>query len=167
MKAKIIDKHENYIERITSCLNHETKKTEQENKIKKYTKDFLNFVLNYNISSEVLVDMLKKVIHHDIQFIINELLLKLSFTNKYDSDTRRRINIYIENESPYSSLTNFEKFVAICANSDKVNDYTFKIPDSDKAFDFIKSLPNLKTLNIDNEIYYNIKKIDLTPYCIL
>ena len=166
-----IDKHREYIRNTRKHAdnieryNSDERKTQEEQKIKDYTKEFLKFILNYNFSSEELVKNINQSVSYDYELVLKELLFELSFTNKYDSDTRRRTNIYIKNDSSYLLTSFFDKFKIVCRDSTKVNEYSFVISyDEPKPFDFLKELPLLTVLNIsiDNRTS-SLKTIDLSP----
>ena len=129
-------------------------------RIDNYTKEFFKFNLDYNFSSEELAENINQGASYEYELVLKELLFQLSFTNRYDSDTRRRINIYIENDNPYSLNAFFDKFVDVCHDSTKVNEYSFVITDS---FEFVRKLPLLKVLNFVYKENSSVKTIDLSP----
>ena len=129
-------------------------------RIDNYTKEFFKFNLDYKFSSEELTENINQGASYEYELVLKELLFQLSFTNRYDSDTRRRINIHIKNESPYSLKSFFDKFVEVCRDSTKVNEYSFVITDS---FEFVRKLPLLKVLNFVYKENSSVKTIDLSP----
>jgi len=116
------------------------------------------YFLNFKMPSEKLTGLFNKRLNNTY---LKTLLIQLSLTDLYDSDTRRRFNMLdIQDDS-------FDKFVAAVDSEltkDMVNDYTYKIPFSENAFDFVKRLPALKVLNtMMMGAYVKITKIDLSP----
>ena len=114
----------------------------------------VNNYLWINWSSELLVD---KINNESIDFELRKKLLELSFTDKFDSDTRSQIVINTSDDTEF-----FEYFIAISNMNgkinEKINEYTYESTD----FNFVKKLANLIHLNskITNN---NLKTIDLTP----
>ena len=112
--------------------------------------DISNF-LWINWSSDLLV----RIINNSLTDIkLREKLLELSFTDKIKSDTRRQINIDVQDAD---FLT---YFVDTFGTNDKINEYTYK----SNNFEFVKRLPQLRHLN--SLIYSNptcIACIDLSP----
>ena len=103
-----------------------------------------------NWSSELLVEKINDKL---TDFELKKKLLQLSFTDKYDSDTRSRIIINTsENMGEF-----FEYFIAISNMNEKINEYTYESTD----FNFVNELSNLTHLNsiITNK---KLKAIDLT-----
>jgi len=117
-----------------------------------------NDFLNFNFSSEKLIDTIRE---NSDQIPLKTLLVQLSLTNKYDSDTRRRIHIDTEDQffKIFADMVNSNKLI-----EDKVNDYSFVIPKSENAFKFVSSIKTLKVLNcVKNYEATILNKIDLSP----
>ncbi len=124
-------------------------------------------IIQINFSSEKLVYVFNhrnflfnsRYNYNDIQKIAI-CLFELSLTDKYDSDTRRQIELSVKNKSL------FEKIAIKYGNIEKINDYTFEI--SGVNYDFVRDLPALTVLNttIDyhsKDLRDSVKSIDLTP----
>jgi len=136
-------------------------------------KDILDILLKKNInetnyvqmnfSSEELVN--NYFLNDDIE--IKYGLFKLTMTDYYDSDTRRRMILDVTNVPFFEKITteygidpkSETKYVI----NPKINDYTFKIFIDN--FDFIKKFPGLKVLNLSHHKQNtdSIKTIDLSP----
>ena len=115
-------------------------------------KDEIKNMDNYLLikwSSESLVE---KISNNLVDVELRKKLLELSLTNQYDSDTRRRIKMDVDDEEL------FTYFIDKSNNNMKMNEYTFKSND----FSFVRKLPLLTHINsvIKNK---NITNIDLLP----
>ena len=98
-------------------------------------------------SSESLVEGIN---NGDIE--LKKKLLELSLTNLFDSDTRRRTVIDVDNEKL------FTHFVDKSNNNMKINEYTFKSND----FSFVRKLPLLTHIN-SRIVNAKMTNIDLSP----
>ncbi len=128
--------------------------------LSKYQEDILNILfkkkitkVNYihvNFTPERLVSLF---LSSDIPEI-KLGLFELSFTDKYDNDTRRQIQI-----NPNSHF--FNNIAEVCGNNERINEYHFLTM---RDFKFVRKLPALRVLNL---IVTNHKKdtgtIDLSP----
>ena len=115
-------------------------------------KDEIKNMDNYLLikwSSESLVE---KISNNLVDVELRKKLLELSLTNQYDSDTRRRIKMDVDDEEL------FTYFIDKSNNNMKMNEYTFESND----FSFVRKLPLLTHINsvIKNR---NITNIDLSP----
>jgi hypothetical protein len=100
-------------------------------------------------SSELLVGMINK---DTTEIELKKKLLELSFTDQYDSDTRKRIKIDVDNNDFFNYFINNFRL------NKKINEYTYK----SNNFEFVKQLENLRHLNsiIKDK---SIISIDLSP----
>ena len=125
-------------------------------------KEFITYYLNFIFSSEDLVygfNKYQKMMH------LKTLFIQLSLSNKYDSDTRRRIEINTEDSFLHSFIASVNSKKLNELTAIKVNDYTFIIPnDSDSPFEFVKRIEKLNVLNYRlNNYGSKLEEIDLTP----
>ena len=99
--------------------------------------------------SELLAE---KINDTSIIIELKKKLLDLSFTDQYDSDTRRRIILDVDQNDL------FEYFIKKFKDDPKINEFTYKSND----FRFVNELPKL--LHLNSEIKdKNQESIDLTP----
>ena len=126
-------------------------------------KEYLKYYLNLSFSSEKLVELFNNV--ETTLFLtlhLKTLLFQLTLTEKYDSDTRRRMDIYYNKDDPF-----FDKFCDIVNSNElivnKVNEYSFIPSNSKNGFEFVSRLPALKVINTNNSIASRIEEIDLSP----
>jgi hypothetical protein len=113
------------------------------------TKISVDNYIFYNINKDEFV----KLYNYSNDLKLKLKLLELSMTNKYDKETRKRLQIDIEDE----------KILQIFKNqNDKgninINDYTFNSND----FEFVKLLNNLICINFEIK-NKDIETIDLSP----
>jgi hypothetical protein len=87
---------------------------------------------------------------------LTQSLLKLSITNQYDSDLRRRVKINI-----YSNY--FTEFINICKDNNKVQNKLTEYTYISRDFEFIKNNPIITQLNLKIQIDSYVTAIDLTP----
>jgi hypothetical protein len=87
---------------------------------------------------------------------LTQALLKLSITNQFDSDLRRRVNINI-----YSNY--FTEFINICKDNIKVRNKLTEYTYISRDFEFMKNSPIIAQLNLKIRINSNVTEIDLTP----
>jgi len=128
--------------------------------LSKYQEDILNILfkkkitkVNYihvNFTPERLVSLFLSSDIPEIKFG----LFELSFTDKYDDDTRRQIQI-----DPSSDF--FNNIAELCGNNKRINKYYFLTM---RDFKFVRKLPALRVLNL---LMTNHKRdtgtIDLSP----
>jgi hypothetical protein len=129
--------------------NYDIKKDFSKENIKK-----IDILLKKNIKQDDLIwiDFSSELLVEYINSYEDNIdLFKLSLTDKYDDDTRRRIIINTEKNIFRYIESNF-------LNDDILNKYNFKSVN----YDFVKKIPNLKRLECDI-IDKNIKQIDLSP----
>jgi hypothetical protein len=136
-------------------------KEDNEDKEKEYLKYYLNLIF----SSEKLVELFDTIVQPKTLFTLHlkTLLLQLTLTEKYDSDTRRRMFIYYNKDDPF-----FDKFCDIVNSNElivnKVNEYQIIPSDSKNGFEFVTRLPALKVINNTTGISVSrIEEIDLSP----
>ena len=144
-------------------IDYTSLNTEQIKKIRMLLNEDINE--NYlwiNFDSNLLKEYLN---NEDTPNNLKIELFKLSLTNNYDSDLRRRIEINVDNEDF------FKEIVSLLKTTDKVNEYKYESTN----FEFVRELPNLKHLNSFIKCYiynkegyiqsYNtsVTDIDLTP----
>ena len=112
-----------------------------------------NNYLWVNWSSELLV---KKINDKSTDLELRKKLLELSFTEKFDSDTRSRIIINTVDKPIFNHFVDTSKINGKI--NEKINEYTYKSID----FTYVESLTNLKHLN-SVIINTELKNIDLRP----
>jgi hypothetical protein len=126
----------------------------------KYHQDILNILykdkitkinyININFTPEKLVSIFSNPKIPEMKFGIFEL----SFTDKYDDDTRRHMLI-----DPSSHF--FANIADVCGNNERINKYEFLTM---RDFEFVRKLPALRVLNLmQNNLKINISTIDLSP----
>ena len=87
---------------------------------------------------------------------LTQELLKLSITDQFDSDLRRRVNINI-----YSDY--FTEFINICKYNSKVQNKLTEYTYISRDFEFMKKIPIIAQLNLKIRIDSRVTAIDLTP----
>ena len=105
--------------------------------------DVSNYIWR-NISADILPNLLNNPLDTELK----NKLLELSLTSQYNPDTRKRIQVDVENLN-----------LALLSKSNLVDQYSY----SSDNFDFAYKLPNLRSLSA--YIDRNIESIDLSPLC--
>jgi hypothetical protein len=136
-----------------NSINYDHLNENQQNQIKILLKKQSDINIdNYlwvKFDSNLLVSILNNI---DTNIELKIKLFDLSLTSQYDSDTRRRIELDVDDFDFFNNI--------ICKYRDNVNmnEYTYKC----NEFNFVKKMPNLIHLNCKIKNTY-LTNIDLSP----